>query len=259
MSTRLGVDLGATWLRACLAEDGRHRWTRRVHAANWRRATAVIKSLLKRKGVARVDEIVLGGTRLGDARDRAAFAKALKRVSRKVRVAADFEIAHLAVFGGRPGLLLVASTGSVAWAVGPKGSARAGGWGPYHGDEGSGFWLGREGSRSEAVRRAARLPHPLTLAHAEDPVRLTAALAPKLLAAAHRNPAARKLRSRAAAHLAALAAESASSAGLKRPWPLALHGSVFKDAGLRREVLNKLGRVRLARARTTAERAAAGL
>ncbi len=111
--TRLGVDLGATWLRACLVEDGRHVWTRRAHAVNWRRATALIKALLRRGGPARVDELVLGGTRLGDARDRAAFAKALKRVARKVRVAADFEIAHLAVFGGAPGLL--ASPAPAAW------------------------------------------------------------------------------------------------------------------------------------------------
>ncbi|MDX6770293.1 MAG: hypothetical protein SF051_12230, partial [Elusimicrobiota bacterium] len=80
-----------------------------------------------------------------------------------------------------------------------------------------------------------------------------------VLAAARRPGAARALRSRAAGHLAALAAEAARSAGLKRPWPLALHGSLFKDAGLRREVLARLGRARLSRPRTTAERAAAGL
>lgn len=33
MSARLGVDLGATWLRACLAVDGRAAWTARVPAA----------------------------------------------------------------------------------------------------------------------------------------------------------------------------------------------------------------------------------
>ncbi len=90
-------------------------------------------------------------------------------------------------------------------------------------------------------------------------MRLTAALAPKVLAAAHKPGAARGLRAQAARHLAALAAEAAKSAGLARPWPLALHGSLFKDAGLRRDVLAQLGRVRLRRARTTAERAAAGL
>lgn len=259
MSSRLGVDLGATWLRACLAVDGRARWSAREPAVNWRKAPALLARLLARKRTRRVDELVFGGTRLGDARDRAALARALKRVARRARVAPDFEIAHLAAFGGGPGVILVGSTGCVAWALGSRGAARAGGWGPLHGDEGSGFWLGREGARDEAVRAAARLPHPATLGRAEDPVRATAVLAPKVLAAAKRSRAARRLRAQAARHLAARAEEAARGAGLARPWPLALHGSLFKDAALRREVLARLGRVSLRRARTSAERAAAGL
>jgi glucosamine kinase len=259
MSARLGVDLGATWLRACLNVNGTAAWDQRVPAVNWRKAAGVIERILKKHGVSRVDELVLGGTRLGDRKDRTAFEKRLRRVARKARVAPDFEIAHLACFGGGPGLILVGSTGSVAWAVGPKGGHRAGGWGPLHGDEGSGFWLGREGSRDERVRAQARLPHPLKLARAEDPVRDTAVLAPKVLAAARRPGAARALRKKAAAHLAGLALDAAKKAGLPRPWPLALHGSLFKDAGLRADVLAKLGRVRLAEPRVSAERAAAGL
>lgn len=259
MSTRLGVDLGATWLRACLAEHGAAAWSRRVPAVPWREAPAALRRLLRGKGLSRVDELVLGGTRLGGRKDRAALERLLKSVARKVRVAPDFEIAHRACFGGKPGVILVGSTGSVAWAVGPKGGRRAGGWGPYHGDEGSGFWLGREGSRDPKLRAQARLPHPLTLARAEDPVRRTASLAPRVLAAARRGGPARRLRSAAAGHLAALAASAAGEAGLRSPWPLALHGSLFKDADLRREVLKKLGRVRLSRPRVRAERAAAGL
>jgi glucosamine kinase len=259
VSLRLGVDLGATWLRACLAEDGEALWTQRAPAVNWRQATGVIRRLLEKKGAGRVDELVLGGTRLGNPRHCAAFARELRAVARSARVAPDFEIAHLAAFGGAPGLILVGSTGSVAWAKGPRGAARAGGLGPLHGDEGSGFWLGREGALSEAVRKQARLPHPLRLAQAEDPVRVTAALAPKVLVAARRPGAARRLRAAAAAHLASLAADAAKKAGLARPWPLALHGSLFKDAGLKKDVLARLGRVRLSKARVPAEKAAAGL
>jgi glucosamine kinase len=259
MSARLGVDLGATWLRACLNIDGAAAWTERVPAVNWRKANGVIRRMLRKRGVSRVDEVVLGGTRLGGAKERKAFEAALKRVARRAHVLPDFEVAHLACFGGGHGVILVGSTGSVAWAVGPKGSARAGGWGPLHGDEGSGFWLGREGSRDGKVRAQAKLPHPLKLARAEDPVRDTAVLAPKVLAAARRPGAARGLRKKAAAHLAGLALDAAKRAGLSRPWPLALHGSLFKDAGLRADVLAKLGRVSLSNPRTSAERAAAGL
>jgi hypothetical protein len=86
-------------------------------------------------------------------------------------------------------------------------------------------------------------------------VRATAALAKRVL----RAPAAAALKRAAAGHLAALAREAASGLGLPRPTPVALHGSLFKDAGLRRAVLRALGRTRLVAPRVRAEDAAAGL
>lgn len=258
MTSRLGVDLGATWLRACLAEGGRARWTERTHATAWRDAPAALRRMLARRGLRRVDGITLGGTRLGGKAGRAALTRMLKPLATRVRVVPDFEIAHTAAFASGPGVLLVASTGSIAFARGADGaSRRAGGLGPLLGDEGSGFWLGKTASRDEALRRELRLPSPLDLAHAADPVRATAALAPKVLRA--RSARARRLRENAAGHLAALAAEAAKGLPLPRPVPLALHGSLFKNAALRKAVLRRLGRVVLVAPRVPAEQAAAGL
>ena len=65
-------------------------------------------------------------------------------VADEVIVQADASIALEDAFGGGPGLLLIAGTGSVAYGVGPTGAfARCGGWGPTCGDEGSGAWIGR--------------------------------------------------------------------------------------------------------------------
>lgn len=255
MSAALGVDLGATWLRACLAVDGERAWDARLPAVDWRRLPEVLPRLLRARRAPRLSALTVGSTRLGGAAGRAELAKALKGLARRVRVLPDYEIAHSAFFGDGPGVVLVASTGSAAFARGPRGRrARAGGYGPLLGDEGSGFWLGREASRDPRLRRALRLPHPLDLAHAGDPVRATAALAPRVLRASGR------LRRAAAAHLAALAREAAEGAGLSGAVPLALHGSLFRDERLRREVLRRLGRGwRAAQARVPAERAAAGL
>jgi hypothetical protein len=161
----------------------------------------------------------------------------------------------MAAFGAGPGVILVGSTGSVAFARGARGRARrAGGYGPLLGDEGSGFWLGREAARDEKLRRVLRLPRPLDLAHADDPVRATAALAPRVLRGSSR------LRGAAAEHLAALARDAARGLGLPRPAPLLLHGGLFKDDVLRRAVLRRLGRGwRVVSARVSAERAAAGI
>lgn len=56
----------------------------------------------------------------------------------------DVALAHLGAFGGGEGVLLLAGTGSMAWARGPLGEARVGGWGDAFGDEGSAHWIGRE-------------------------------------------------------------------------------------------------------------------
>jgi hypothetical protein len=256
--TRLGVDLGATWLRACLADGKKALWTERTHATAWRDAPAALRRILKKRGLRRVDVLKLGGTRLGGKEGRDALTKLLKPLADRVEVVPDFEIAHSAAFGPGPGVLLVASTGSIAFARGSDGaSRRAGGLGPLLGDEGSGFWLGKSASRDAFLRRELNLPEPLALAHAFDPVRATAALAPRVLRA--RSARARKLREDAADHLAALAAEAVNELILPRPIPLALHGSLFKDAGLKKAVLRRLGRVVLVAPRVSAERAAAGL
>jgi len=258
MTARLGVDLGATWLRACLSDGARALWTERTHATTWREAPAALRRILKRHGLSRVDELTLGGTRLGGKEGRGILTRLLRPLAAVVSVVPDFEIAHRAAFGAGPGVLLVASTGSIAFARGLDGERRrAGGLGPLLGDEGSGFWLGKSASRDAALRRELRLPEPLALAHAGDPVRATAALAPKILGS--RSARARALREEAADHLAALAAEAVSELVLPRPIPLALHGSLFKNAALKKAVLRRLGRVVLVAPRVSAERAAAGL
>lgn len=60
---------------------------------------------------------------------------------------------------GEPGVLLLAGTGSLALAVGPQGQeVRAGGWGYLLGDEGSGYWIGREAIRAALRAQDGRGP-----------------------------------------------------------------------------------------------------
>lgn len=58
----------------------------------------------------------------------------------------DARIALTAAIGFGAGVVIIAGTGSVAFGRNAAGDeARAGGWGPTLGDEGSGFWIAREG------------------------------------------------------------------------------------------------------------------
>jgi len=61
----------------------------------------------------------------------------------------DAWIAHYGAFSGRSGILVTAGTGSIAFGRNEAGEeARAGGWGWMLGDEGSGWWIGREAIRA---------------------------------------------------------------------------------------------------------------
>ena len=68
------------------------------------------------------------------------------------QVTTDYEIALEAAAGAGPGVVLIAGTGSVAYGRNAAGeTARAGGYGPWVGDAGSAFEIGRS-----AVSAAAR-------------------------------------------------------------------------------------------------------
>src|SRR5579863_8745560 len=76
-----------------------------------------------------------------------------------VRVAADYEIALEAAVGSGPGVVLIAGTGSVAYGRDSSGrTARAGGYGPWIGDEGSAFEIGRRAVSAIARTRDTDAP-----------------------------------------------------------------------------------------------------
>jgi N-acetylglucosamine kinase-like BadF-type ATPase len=78
------------------------------------------------------------------------------------QVVTDFEVALEAAAGSGPGVVLIAGTGSVAYGRNAAGeTARAGGYGPWIGDEGSAFEIGRRAV--SAVARARDSDAPSTL------------------------------------------------------------------------------------------------
>ena len=72
-----------------------------------------------------------------------------------VRVTGDGETAQLGVFGGGPGIVVIAGTGCAA--VGREGQRlfRAGGHGFLLGDEGSAYWLGQAAPAPRCTGRTA--------------------------------------------------------------------------------------------------------
>ena len=63
----------------------------------------------------------------------------------RVLIESDAFISYIGAIGIQPGVLLIAGTGAIAIARQNDGTMiRVGGWGPVFGDEGSGYWIGRE-------------------------------------------------------------------------------------------------------------------
>lgn len=61
------------------------------------------------------------------------------------RVLNDVDAANIGAFAGGSGILILAGTGSMAWARDHSGAShRTGGWGEIVGDEGSGYWIGKQ-------------------------------------------------------------------------------------------------------------------
>ena len=98
---------------------------------------------------------------------RPEIAKVVRRllsevVACEIEVVGDMVIALEAAFGGGPGVIVVAGTGSIAYGRNSEGqTARAGGWGFAISDEGSGHWIGR--SAVSAVMRAPDESHASVL------------------------------------------------------------------------------------------------
>lgn len=97
-----------------------------------------------------------------------------------IRVVHDSRLI-LAAGGTDTGIAVIAGTGSAVWGCDSTGrEARIGGWGYLLGDEGSGYWLGREAVRHSLRRSNAGLPRDLLTARlmaacgVTDPLQLIA-------------------------------------------------------------------------------------
>lgn len=89
---------------------------------------------------------------------------------RHTLVVNDALIALVAGVGDEPGVVLIAGTGSIAYGINEAGyAARAGGWGFVLGDEGSGYWIGRQALAAVVREADGRGPGtrltPLVLEH----------------------------------------------------------------------------------------------
>jgi N-acetylglucosamine kinase-like BadF-type ATPase len=161
----LGIDAGGTKTVCLLAdEDGAIVSEARGAGANLHAAGElavekvlheVIEATIGDRAVAPAAVClgIAGVDREDEAQTVRAIMRRLGYRSRAV-VVNDALIALVSAAGDAPGVVVIAGTGSIVYGRNALGeSARAGGWGHMIGDEGSGYWIGREAL--SAVMRAA--------------------------------------------------------------------------------------------------------
>lgn len=146
----LGIDAGGTSTRAALVLDG---------VVKQRLSGGPLNFLLNDDGVPRMAELIRAAQPSaagigvpGIARQpgaAAAFAAAVSEASGvPTRAASDATTAWLGAFLGRPGIIVIAGTGSVAIGGRAGSLVRIGGHGHLIGDEGGRYWIGRKALRA---------------------------------------------------------------------------------------------------------------
>ena len=155
----LGIDGGGSKTTFLLVDEYYHEVCHiQSGPSNWLSVGADAAKEAITQGISCLTErpnIVCGGFAGAARADSATFYKEVLQSlipGAEIIVESDAFIASIGAIGIDPGILLIAGTGSIV--IGRNKDCnmfRVGGWGPYFGDEGSGFWIGRE-----AVRAALR-------------------------------------------------------------------------------------------------------
>ena len=150
----LGIDAGASATKWALIDENDV-----VHAgvedamdghiyrkASKDRMESVLQEISKKITGKKVASIYLGIT--GVLHDGSIERQLEKTFNAPNTVVSDIELAYRANFTNGSGILLYAGTGSVAYAIDEENEIhKIGGWGYLLGDEGAGYWIGRESIR----------------------------------------------------------------------------------------------------------------
>ncbi|MEV7660878.1 BadF/BadG/BcrA/BcrD ATPase family protein [Paenarthrobacter sp. NPDC089316] len=156
--TVIGLDIGGTKTRGVRFEDNEPvrdetAGSSNVQNVSREQAAANLAELFGKIGGGRIDQVYAGAGGIDTDEDAQALADLIAPhvPGARITVVHDSRLL-LAAGGASSGVAVIAGTGSAAWGKNDAGEeARAGGWGYLLGDEGSGYWLGRE-----AVRHSLR-------------------------------------------------------------------------------------------------------
>ncbi len=152
----IGIDGGGTKTKAILAnERGEVLGEKEIGQSNYqiigrenfrKLIIGLIDDLIKGSRIekGKISKVSLGLAGVGREGEKKDVHSILKDVGFDSIVENDAVIALVGALGGKPGVVIISGTGSIALGKNEKNQiARAGGWGYILGDEGSGFYIGK--------------------------------------------------------------------------------------------------------------------
>lgn len=161
----IGLDIGGTKTHGVRFEDGipvadESAGSSNVQNVTREEAARNLADLFARIGSGHVARVYAGSGGIDTDEDAAALAALIQPLVPEARVTVVHDSRLLLAAGrARTGVAVIAGTGSAAWGRNADGvEARAGGWGYLLGDEGSGYWLGREAVRHSLRRMNQGMP-----------------------------------------------------------------------------------------------------
>ena len=171
-AAEIGLEIAGTKTRGVRFENGTVVADESVGSSNVQNvsreeAALHLAELFARIGGGTVTQVYAGAGGIDTEEDAAALAALIEPhvPGARITVVHDSRLL-LAAGGASTGVAVIGGTGSAAWGRNSRGEeARAGGWGYLLGDEGSGYWLGREAVRHSLRRMNQGLePDELTTA-----------------------------------------------------------------------------------------------
>lgn len=170
--TVIGLDIGGTKTHGVRFHNGQavqETITGSANVQNVSRETARanLGELFRELGHSPVDRVCVGAGGIDTAHDADELSALIAPFVPEARITVVHDSRLLLAAGQvSTGVAVIAGTGSAAWGRNPRGDeSRAGGWGYLLGDEGSGYWIGREAVRHSLRRmNQGHQPDPLTRA-----------------------------------------------------------------------------------------------
>lgn len=169
-SNAVGVDAGGTSTVAAFSRDGMYLAEARGGAGNASTLGAAAAAAAILSTVSQLTQephalfVAVAGAGRPDVRSALHAALARRFPSARIEVEDDTRVALRAGHPAGSGIVLLAGTGSVAYAENGDRRMRVGGAGYLLGDEGSGFWIGLAAARLLERAYAGRTPSDETTA-----------------------------------------------------------------------------------------------